>query len=179
MKGFKHLLLAMLIVLAYGLPAQAQTQTPTFPDAIASDPKTLGWMQEFPPTPDKTIRFDNGSFYRFPAFRWSCSNMRELVPTKNVWRGDGPAVLLPRAERNLDDVPFTDMTGKPMTWLNPWCAIIPTAFWSCTRGKWFVKNTSALLSPRSRILLFQLQSRLWAHWQPCWLQKASSIRRPL
>ena len=116
MKGFKHLLLAMVIVLAYGLPAQAQTQTPTFPDGIASDPKTLGWMQGFPPAPDKTIRFDNGSFYRFPAFRWSCSNMRELIPTKNVWRGDGPAVLLPRAERNLDDVPFTDMTGKPMTW---------------------------------------------------------------
>jgi CubicO group peptidase (beta-lactamase class C family) len=39
-----------------------------------------------------------------------------LVPTKNVWRGDGPVVLLPRAERNLDGVSFTDMAGKPMTW---------------------------------------------------------------
>lgn len=73
-------------------------------------------MQGFPPAPDKTIRFDNGSFYRFPAWRWSFSNIRELVPTKNVWRGDGPVVPLPRAERNLDGVPFTGMTGKPMTW---------------------------------------------------------------
>jgi CubicO group peptidase (beta-lactamase class C family) len=116
MRSFKYSLLVMVIGLFCGLLAQAQTQTPVFPDAAASDPKTLGWMQGFPPASDKTIRFDNGSFYRFPAFRWSFSNVRELVPTKNVWRGDGPVVPLPRAERNLDGVPFTDMTGKPMTW---------------------------------------------------------------
>jgi len=108
--------MVMVIALSCGLLEQAQTQTPVFPDATATDPKTLGWMQGFPPAPDKTIRFDNASHYRFPGWRWSFSNLRELVPTKNVWRGDGPVVLLPRAERNLDGIPFTDMTGKPMTW---------------------------------------------------------------
>jgi len=116
MRPFKYAFLVIVIGLFCGLLAQAQTQPPVFPDATALDPKTLGWMQGFPPAPDKTIRFDNGSFYRFPAFRWSFSNIRELVPTKNVWRGNGPVVLLPRAERNLDGVSFTDMTGKPMTW---------------------------------------------------------------
>jgi len=116
MRSFKYFLMVMVIALSCGLLEQAQTQTPVFPDATATDPKTLGWMQGFPPAPDKTIRFDNASHYRFPGWRWSFSNLRELVPTKNVWRGDGPVVLLPRAERNLDGIPFTDMTGKPMTW---------------------------------------------------------------
>jgi hypothetical protein len=115
MRSFKYFLLFMVTGLFFGLLAQAQTQTPVFPDATATDPKTLGWMQGFPPAPDKTIRFDNASHYRFPGWRWSFSNLRELVPTKNVWRGDGPVVRLPRAERNLDGTPFTDMTGKPMT----------------------------------------------------------------
>ena len=116
MRSFKYSLLVLVIGLFCVLLAQAQTQPPVFPDAAASDPKTLGWMQGFPPAPDKMIRFDNASFYRFPALRWSFSNMRELVPTKNIWRGDGLVMPLPRAERNLDGVPFTDMTGKPMTW---------------------------------------------------------------
>jgi len=116
MRTLKYSFLVMVMGLFCGLLAQAQTQPPVFPDAAASDPKALGWMQGFPPSPDKTIRFDNGSFYRFPAMRWSFSHIRELVPTKNVWRGNGPAVRLPRGERDLDGVPFTDMTGNPMTW---------------------------------------------------------------
>jgi hypothetical protein len=116
MNSFKKALLAMMVVLALSLVAQAQTQPPALPDAAASDPKALGWMQGFPPAPDKTIRFDNGSAYRFPALRWAFSHTRELGPTKNVWRGDGPVAVLPRAERPLDDITFTDMTGKTMTW---------------------------------------------------------------
>jgi hypothetical protein len=71
-----------------------------------------------PPPPDKLIRFDDGSFLRFPMWRWSFSHWRELVPTVNVARGSGAAAALPRAERDdLDAVTFTPLGATaPMTW---------------------------------------------------------------
>jgi hypothetical protein len=89
------------------------------PDATASDPVTQGWMVGTPPAPDKTVRVADGSFYRFPQFRWSFANWRELFPTKNVSRGDGPIVDLPRRNReaDLDGVKFTPIgSEQQMTW---------------------------------------------------------------
>lgn len=64
---------------------------PSQPPATAaeSDPETLGWMQGFPPAPGRTITFQDGSFRSFPELRWAWSNIRQLVPTVNVWRGAG------------------------------------------------------------------------------------------
>jgi len=87
-------------------------------DAAASDPKLLGWMQGAPPPPDKQVRFDDGSMYAFPQLRWAQSNIRRLVPTTNVARGDAPVCVLPRADRDdIDGVAFTPLGGnQPMTW---------------------------------------------------------------
>ena len=63
-------------------------------DARTSDPVTRGLMQGFPPPPDRTITFQNGSFRSFPELRWAWSNIRQLVPTVNVWRGAGLASVL-------------------------------------------------------------------------------------
>ena len=71
--------------------AASQTAPPT---AAETDPEALGWMQGFPPPPDKTITFHDGSFRQFPELRWAWSNIRQLVPTVNVWRGAGPASVL-------------------------------------------------------------------------------------
>jgi hypothetical protein len=71
--------------------------------------------QGFPPPPDKTVRFGDGSSSRFPATRWAFSHFRELVPTATVWRGDGPVVALPRAERDLGAIPVTTWDGKAIT----------------------------------------------------------------
>ena len=60
---------------------------PGFPDAVASDPAKLGLMIGSPPPDDRIIRFDDGSYFRFPAWRWSVSNFRQLMPTVNVSRG--------------------------------------------------------------------------------------------
>ena len=92
----------------------AQTAQP-LPTAAQTNPKTLGLMQGFPPPPDKTIRFNDGSSSRFPNTRWSFSHFRELVPTATVSRGEGPVVPLPRAERDLGGVAITTMDGKPIT----------------------------------------------------------------
>jgi hypothetical protein len=70
----------------------AEAATPAeFPDARASDPTVLGWMIGTPPPPDKLIRYEDGSFYRFPQWRWSFSNWRQLHPTIAVERGVGAA----------------------------------------------------------------------------------------
>jgi len=90
---------------------------PAFPDAAATDPERLGWMQGFPPGADRTVAFADGSAWVFPRTRWAFSHMRELFPTANVSRGDGPVALLPRAERDdLDSVAFTTLDGRPMSW---------------------------------------------------------------
>jgi hypothetical protein len=58
--------------------------------ARATDPKVLKWMEGIPPPADKQIRYDDGSYYRFPQWRWSFSHWRELVPTVSVSRGSAP-----------------------------------------------------------------------------------------
>ncbi len=82
--------------------------------AAETDPQTLGWMQGFPPPPDKLITFQNGSFRNFPELRWAWSNIRQLVPTVNVWRGAGPASVLRRAEQDIGASASVTMDGRPM-----------------------------------------------------------------
>lgn len=47
----------------------ASAASPTFPDAQASDPAKLQWMVGAPPPADRTVRFEDGSYFRFPAMR--------------------------------------------------------------------------------------------------------------
>src|SRR5262245_62424095 len=92
--------------------APSQTAPPT---AAETDPQTLGWMQGFPPPPDKTITFHDGSFRSFPELRWAWSNIRQLVPTVNVWRGAGPASVLPRLEHDIGASSSVTFDGRAMT----------------------------------------------------------------
>ena len=69
--------------------------------AAETDPETLGWMKGFPPSENRTITFQNGSFRSFPELRWAWSNIRQLVPTVNVWHGAGPASVLPRQDHDI------------------------------------------------------------------------------
>ena len=93
----------------------ATAPSQTIPTAAETDPETLGWMQGFPPPPDKTITFHNGSFRSFPELRWAWSNIRQLVPTVNVWRGAGPASVLPRQEHDIGASASVTTDGRPMT----------------------------------------------------------------
>ncbi|MBC3884963.1 serine hydrolase [Undibacterium sp. FT31W] len=93
--------------------AIAQT---SLPDPASTDPKKLGWMQGFPPPPDKLIQFANGSNYQFPRTRWSFSHGRELGPTMNVWHGNGPVSALPTVYRDIEQLHFTDENKADSTW---------------------------------------------------------------
>jgi CubicO group peptidase (beta-lactamase class C family) len=87
-------------------------------DARASDPVVMGWMVGSPPPQDRLVRFADDSWLRFPQQRWAFSNIRQLMPTRLVSRGDGPVAELPRAERSdIDAVTFKPIgRDEPMTW---------------------------------------------------------------
>lgn len=86
-------------------------------DADASCPQRWGWMQGSPPAADKVVRFDNGDSRRFPQLRWTFSHIRELHPTLDIPRGDGPVAPLPLALRDdLDEIAFTPLgAARPIS----------------------------------------------------------------
>lgn len=88
---------------------------PSFPSAAETDAKAMGWMTGFPPPADKTMTYADGSFREFPQLRWAWSNMRQFMPTVQVWRGPGPASPLVRDEQPLGRVSFACMDGRQLT----------------------------------------------------------------
>jgi len=72
----------------FGVDTPASSRRRAALDLDASDPAVLGWMGS-PPSKDRTVRFEDGSYFRFAALRWSISNFRQLMPTINVSRGLG------------------------------------------------------------------------------------------
>lgn len=109
---------SLALALASGTTAASSDRPDTYPDARASDPAKLGWMVGSPPPPDRIVRFEDGSYWRFPALRWSVSNFRQLMPTVNVSRGLGPVAVLPTALRDdIDSLTFTPLGAqRTMTW---------------------------------------------------------------
>ena len=97
--------------------AQIESSAPTL-DAAASDPAKLQWMIGAPPPPERILRFEDGSYFQFPALRWSVCNFRQLMPTVNISRGLNAPIELPRALRtDLDQVTFIPFgAAQPMTW---------------------------------------------------------------
>lgn len=73
----------------------------------------------FTPSVDKHINARDGSFFAFPALRYSVVHMREFMPTVNVPRGNNhPPHNFPRAiDNNIDSIRFFP-TGSttPLTW---------------------------------------------------------------
>ena len=86
--------------------------------ARESDPRVLGWMEGFPPSPDKRIGQPDADYFGFPKLRWSVCHLRELLPTELVSRGLGSPVPLEYAlDDRIDAVTFTPLGGDaPMTW---------------------------------------------------------------
>jgi CubicO group peptidase (beta-lactamase class C family) len=111
-------LAAALIVLIHVVAAQAADAPPVYASAADTDPVKLGWMAGYPPSPDKQVRYDDGSHYRFPQWRWSFSHWREVMPSAEISRGTGPVAPLVRAERDdLDAVTFMPLGGSTaLTW---------------------------------------------------------------
>ena len=85
----------------------------------------MGWMEGFPPPPDKLITQPDSNFFSFPKLRWSVCHLREFLPTEEISRGTGapvPLAYLPPAEfadlrQAIDALTFMPMNGDAqMTW---------------------------------------------------------------
>lgn len=99
-------------------PATSAFASPDVPDALQSDPAKMGWMVGSPPPPERMIRFDDGSYFRFPQMRWSVAHFRQLMPTTNVSRGLGaPGALVTAPRAGIDQVRFMPLGGEQsMSW---------------------------------------------------------------
>lgn len=79
--------------------------------AEESDPKVLGWMEGFPPPPDKLITQPDSNYFSFPKLRWSVCHLREFLPTEQISRGIGAPIPL---EYSLDEAAIDALTFKPL-----------------------------------------------------------------
>ena len=95
-----------------------QSSAPSTLNARTSDPVEMGWMVGAPPPPEKLIRFSDGSWFRFPQTRWSFSNIRQLMPTRIVRRGNGfPSPLVKEERTDIDALTFQPIgRTDSMTW---------------------------------------------------------------
>jgi len=139
---------AALLIAFFSSTAIASPPT-TFPDAAASDPAKLGWMVGSPPPADRTVRFEDGSYFQFPAMRWSVSNFRQLMPTINVSRGLGAPVALESALRkDIDAISFTPLGAKElMTWEQSLAATYTDGIVVMHRGKIVYERYFGVLKP--------------------------------
>lgn len=113
-----HRTVAVSLLSACLLTPGSAFSSPPVPDALESDPVKLGWMVGSPPPPERMIRFDDGSYWRYPQMRWSVAHFRQLMPTVNVSRGLGAASPLEAApDAGIDTLTFVPMgSSQPMTW---------------------------------------------------------------
>ena len=116
--AFRSTLMSAMLIVAF---SSLQARADDIMDAVASDPRSLGWMEGFPPAPDKRIMQPESNYFSFPKLRWTVCHIRELLPTGEVSRGlNAPIPLnydLTIGEKAIDDVTFTPLGGdRAMSW---------------------------------------------------------------
>ncbi|PTT04073.1 6-aminohexanoate hydrolase, partial [Flavobacterium sp. HMWF030] len=106
------------LVLFSGNTLIAQEKT-KYLDAEQSDPIKMGWMKGSPPPADRIVRFEDGSFFQFPALRWSVAHMRQFAPSINVSHGLRNSRSLSSSINNgIDKVKFIPLgETNPITWV--------------------------------------------------------------
>ncbi|OXB09228.1 6-aminohexanoate hydrolase [Flavobacterium plurextorum] len=110
--------LLFFVLMFLGVTISKAQEKTKYLDALQSDPARMGWMIGSPPPADRIPRFDDGSFFQFPALRWSVAHMRQFMPTVNVSRGLGASIpILTNFNRDIDKVKFVPLgETKSMTW---------------------------------------------------------------
>ncbi len=78
--------------------------------ALAADST---WMQGFPPPAEQ--RINRQDFSVAPKNRWSLQHIRELQPTREVWRGALPVVPLPEEPMDLGSFTVAVRKGRMLS----------------------------------------------------------------
>ena len=71
------------------LAGAAMAQAPAAPDPAASDPVAMGWMEGSPAAAGETVRWVDGSFYKFPQTRWSFAHWNCSDSLVGIYNGEG------------------------------------------------------------------------------------------
>ncbi|WP_373888439.1 serine hydrolase domain-containing protein [Massilia sp. 9I] len=102
-----------------------------------------------PPPLDRILRFEDGSYFRFPALRWSVSNFRQLMPTVNVSRGIGAPLRLGQALReDIDALRFLPIgSDRLMSWQESLLANYTDGIIVLHRGKTVYERYFGVLKP--------------------------------
>ncbi len=120
MGNFKHImknnLLSCLLLLLIIIPVYLSAQTPL--DFKNSDPVKMGWMRGFPPPQDKIVSAIDGSFFSFPALRYSVCHMRQFMPTTVVKASSGKRYIFKEMpDSGIDGITFLPAnSSQRMTW---------------------------------------------------------------
>ena len=111
--NFKFRITLLLIV-----PFSIQIMAQEVMTAEQSDPEKMAWMQGFPPPEDKVVSAIDGSFFQFPALRYSVCHMRQFLPTTDVRASNTDRYSFEvRLDGNIDELTFVPIGGsEPMTW---------------------------------------------------------------
>lgn len=129
-------------------------------DAASSDPAVMGWMQGAPVPAAAQVRWDDGSMWRFPQWRWGFSHFGALVPSAAIPRA-GPVSELPRRLRDdLDDVPLTALDGRAMTWRQSLAATYTDAILVLHHGVVVYERWFGVTRPDTRHILFSVTKSL-------------------
>lgn len=121
--------------------------------AAESDPQRLAWMVGSPPPADRLVRFETLDHFTFPKSRWAFANIRQLVPSTQVWRGAGPPSSLQvdlQDERCavIDALPFTPLgTAARMTWRQSLDANYTDAICVLHRGRLVYEAYRGVMAP--------------------------------
>ncbi|MBO5137098.1 MAG: serine hydrolase [Spirochaetaceae bacterium] len=91
---------------------------PVYLSIAETDPTRMGWMRGFPPVKEKIISATDGSFFEFPALRYSVNHMRQFLPTREVPAAKGEFFdFKVKKEVNLDKLQFIPWNSEvPITW---------------------------------------------------------------
>ena len=110
----KRKLIGLSLLLALSISSNAQELLNT----EQSDPTKLGWMNGFPPPKDKIISAIDGSFFRFPALRYSVCHMRQFMPTSVVKAAKTKQYRFKEKYNNtIDAILFIPLnSSEPITW---------------------------------------------------------------
>ncbi|WP_430974458.1 serine hydrolase domain-containing protein [Sunxiuqinia rutila] len=102
-----------IVVLILAVLTSHFASSQEFLTAEESDPQKMGWMQGFPPQTDRIVSAVDGSFFRFPALRYSVCHMRQFMPTVPVRSaGNNPYFFPVDIDTAIDDLAFTPWDGE-------------------------------------------------------------------
>ncbi len=113
-RKYLYFLAGVIAIAGLALPLDAVAQPADVIPPAESDPVERETMVGFPPPPERLVTRTN--VLQFPKIRWAFHNMRELVPTANVWNGPaGHVAKLDEDTEPVAEITFTDREGRQHT----------------------------------------------------------------